>query len=105
MTILSLVEGTNGFVRLELTEDSLQFGTCKVDIKSGSFRASGELSLVGNQLRRFYNVIIPAIEAGKGDAVFFDSDCLLEIQYSLKIDGRVTIHGRFQEESSSYNEL
>jgi len=105
MTTLSLVESRTGFVRLELTEDSLQFGTCRLDIKSGGYRASGELSMVGNLLRRFYNVMIPVVEANEGEAVFFDSDCLLEIHYQYITGQRVIVHGRFQAEPQFMNEL
>lgn len=105
MTTLSLVESKTGFVRLELAEESLKVGTCRVDIKSGGYRAKGELSLVGGQLRRFYNVMAPVLKAREGTAVFFDSDCLLEIHYSFVSGDKIDIKGRFQADPHMHDEL
>ncbi|MBP3951815.1 hypothetical protein [Bacillus suaedae] len=105
MNEIKLICENREYLGFFLDNDFFEYGESQIEIKVSNYFVRGQVWFSFGELKQFTKEMEQLYKNMKGKVVLIDSECNLDITFSLNRRGYVLVKGRYQENHARENKL
>ncbi|MBM7572358.1 hypothetical protein [Aquibacillus albus] len=105
MNDIKLIAENGEYIIFYIDEEFFKYGKSEIEIKVSNYHVRGLVWFSFGELSKFAKELKLMYEKMKGNVVLVDSECNVDITFSLNQRGYFVLKGRYKENLAKDNEL